>query len=109
VKDITPSQLLKAGYNLIPEASENGQKAIRSLTTGARNESNLSLLRAGRKNALDLSLEPAPKVETLPLAGQPGVVFKDLANVLAAYPKSARRRWSGTRCWTGSRTIAWST
>ena len=70
--------------DLIPE---NGQKAIRSLSTRARNESNLSLRRAGRKNALDLSLEPAPVVETLPLAGQPGVVFKGLSNVLSAYPK----------------------
>jgi hypothetical protein len=79
----------KGGYKPIEEieAAFNGQNAIHPPKTGAREETNLLSLRAGRKNALALSLEPAPKVETLPLGGQPGVVVKGLSNVLGAYPK----------------------
>ncbi len=72
------------------EAYQNGQNSIRSLTTGARKETNPFLQRAGRKNALALSLEETPVVETLPLAGQPGVVVKDLSNVVGAYPKTGK-------------------
>src|SRR5262245_39798040 len=39
------------------EESQNDQKAIHLLRTGAKDESNLSSERAGRKNALALSLE----------------------------------------------------
>jgi DNA repair protein RadA/Sms len=43
--------------------------------------------RAGRQNALVLSLSEPPEVRTLPLAGYPGVILEGVANLLAAYPK----------------------
>lgn len=52
--------------------AQNGQDPILSSSPKGKEKANQLLQRAGRWNALDLALKPAPKVETLPLAGHPG-------------------------------------
>jgi DNA repair protein RadA/Sms len=88
----------------------NGQKAIRSPKTGSRKEKHFQS-ETGRKNALNLSLEPAPLVQTLPLAGQPGVVILGLSNVLGAYPKVGKTTlvWHSVLDWLPSRRVVWVT
>lgn len=115
---MTPEELAAShGYLITPtgwaplESAENGQDSFLSPKTGARKETNLLLREAGRKNALDLSLEPAPVVETLPLAGQPGVVFKGLSNVLGAYPKVGKTTlvWHSVLDWLETERVVWIT
>jgi DNA repair protein RadA/Sms len=115
---VTPEELAAShGYRITPagwvplDTQQNGQDSFLSPKTGARKETNLLLPGAGRYNALDLSLEPAPVVETLSLAGQPGVVVKGLSNILGAYPKVGKTTlvWHSVLDWLETDRVVWIT
>jgi hypothetical protein len=83
--EVTPT-----GWVLLDPPEPNGRRSSTDSIPSPKEperDRNDFLLEAGRKTALSLSLEEPPRVETLPLAGHPGVIVEQLANIVAAYPK----------------------